>query len=141
MISLDVLVDLVPKVLYAKEFPDLAQMNPMSLKAPDSQKGAAQNEELSPFAKSIKSMIMKPGKEVNDLGDYEMCEIGVPTILKMLLFYFESKPEYLKIEGIFRKSVSIDEEQETINRILERNYDYLLEVKNPHIIASTPPNM
>ncbi len=34
---------------------------------------------------------------------------GVPTILKMLVFYFDSHPG-LELEGIFRKSVSIDEE-------------------------------
>lgn len=54
----------------------------------------------------------------------------------MLVFYFDSHKEGLELEGIFRKSVSIDEENETITQILSKNYDYLLDVENPHIIAS-----
>lgn len=55
----------------------------------------------------------------------------------MLIFYFDCHKEGLLLEGIFRKSVSIDDENETINEILEKNYDCILEVENPHIIAST----
>lgn len=54
----------------------------------------------------------------------------------MLVFYFKTNEDYMKEEGLFRKSVSIDEETETIKKIMEQNYDYLLEIKNPHIIAS-----
>lgn len=54
----------------------------------------------------------------------------------MLVFYFDAHKEGLELEGLFRKSVSIDEEKETIYQILQKNYDYLLDVKNPHIIAS-----
>lgn len=65
-----------------------------------------------------------------------MSEIGVPIILKMLIFYFRNNEEHAKLEGLFRKSVSIDEETEIIEKIREHNYDYLLSVENPHIIAS-----
>lgn len=34
---------------------------------------------------------------------------GVPNILKMLIFYFDSHEEALLLEGIFRKSANIDE--------------------------------
>ena len=40
------------------------------------------------------------------------------------------------MEGLFRKSVSIDDETELLTQIAEKNYDCLLEVQNPHIIAS-----
>lgn len=54
----------------------------------------------------------------------------------MLIYYFEAFPDGKFLEGLFRKSVSVDEENETIEKIMEKNYDYLLEVKNPHVIAS-----
>lgn len=62
---------------------------------------------------------------------------GIPNILKMLIFYFDSHQEALLLQGIFRKSANVDQENETINEILSKNYDYILEVKDPYIIAST----
>lgn len=46
----------------------------------------------------------------------------------MLIFYFDSHEDGLNLEGLFRKSVSIDEENETIREVLSNNYDYLLQV-------------
>lgn len=41
----------------------------------------------------------------------EMSEIGVPVLLNMMVMYLEMRPEFLCEEGIFRKSVAIDEEE------------------------------
>jgi len=41
-------------------------------------------------------------------------EFGIPTIIQLLIHYFRTKPDGLREEGIFRKSVSIDEENETL---------------------------
>lgn len=41
----------------------------------------------------------------------EVGQTGVPLVLELLLFYFNSNPEELKIEGLLRKSVSIDDER------------------------------
>lgn len=34
----------------------------------------------------LKDIVVKPGQEVNRIEDYEISEIGVPVILKMLVF-------------------------------------------------------
>ena len=54
----------------------------------------------------------------------------------MLIYYFKVHPDGLKLEGLFRKSVSIDEENRLLEEISNQNYECLLEVQNPHIIAS-----
>lgn len=54
----------------------------------------------------------------------------------MLIHYFRRKPEGLSEEGIFRKSVSIDEQNETLTELCKRNYDYLAQITNCHLIAS-----
>jgi hypothetical protein len=53
-----------------------------------------------------------------------------------LIHYFRSKPQGLDQEGIFRKSVSIDEENETLEELSKRNYEYLEHIENPFLIAS-----
>lgn len=55
---------------------------------------------------SINALITK---EVYKLENYEVGDIGIPIIIQLLIHYFRSKPEGLDEEGIFRKSVSIDE--------------------------------
>jgi hypothetical protein len=50
--------------------------------------------------------------------------------------YFKEKPASLLQEGIFRKSVSIDEENETLEELSRRNFAYLQQITNPHLIAS-----
>jgi hypothetical protein len=51
--------------------------------------------------------------------------------------YFKTHPDGLKSEGLFRKSVSIDEENEMLGELSSKNYDYLLKITNPHLVAST----
>ena len=84
---------------------------------------------------------MKPGKETHYIENYEMGKHGIPIVLEILIYYFKTKPKGLLLEGLFRKSVSIDEENELLAQISNKNYDSLLEVGNPHIIASTNPNI
>ena len=40
------------------------------------------------------------------------------------------------LEGLFRKSVSIDEENETLAELANENYDCLLQITNAHIVAN-----
>lgn len=57
-------------------------------------------------------------------------------ILELLLYFFDDREEALQVEGLFRKSVSIDDETEILGELEKRNYNYLQQVSNPHIIAS-----
>jgi len=57
-------------------------------------------------------------------------------VLEMLIFYFKHKPAGLLEEGIFRKSVSIDEENDALYQLSQENYNCLDNIKNPHIVAS-----
>jgi hypothetical protein len=66
-----------------------------------------------------------------------MSEIGVPTLLKMLLSYFIFKPEALKAEGLFRKNADVELLDELELECRARNYDFLNKVSDPHIICGT----
>jgi hypothetical protein len=101
-------------------------------------KNMSQIEIDKKFEESIKSfLLVKPGKETHYIENYEMGKHGIPIVLEILIYYFKTKPKGLLLEGLFRKSVSIDEENELLAQISNKNYDSLLEVGNPHIIAST----
>lgn len=65
-----------------------------------------------------------------------MGERGVPELFDMLIYYFKHQKEGLNAEGLFRKSVSIDEEEEAMARLKKADYNFLEKVKNPHIVAS-----
>lgn len=56
--------------------------------------------------------------------------------MEVLIFYFKTHPEGLRLEGLFRKSVSIDEENETLAELANQNYDCLLTITNAHIVAN-----
>lgn len=62
--------------------------------------------------------------------------MGIPMVLQLLVGYFKEKPSALLQEGIFRKSVSVDEENETLQELSSRNFAYLHQITNPHLIAS-----
>ena len=70
------------------------------------------------------------------MENYELNDLGIPIILQVLIYYFRNKPSGLKEEGIFRKSVSVDEENETLTELGKRHYDYLDSITNPHLVAS-----
>ena len=57
-------------------------------------------------------------------------------ILEMLIYFFNNNDKALKLEGLFRKSVSIDEETEILKQLSNQNYNYLASIKDPHTIAS-----
>jgi hypothetical protein len=57
----------------------------------------------------------------------------------MLIYFFSNSNEALKLEGLFRKSVVIDEERELVTQLSNQNYNYLSTVTDPHLIASTFP--
>lgn len=54
----------------------------------------------------------------------------------MLIFYFKQHKEGLNSEGIFRKSVSILEEEEAMHELSNKNYNYLDKISDPHVVAS-----
>lgn len=66
-----------------------------------------QLKEKRDFENSVRALITK---EVYKLENYELGEMGIPMVLQLLVGYFKEKPQALLQEGIFRKSVSIDEE-------------------------------
>ncbi len=79
-------------------------------------------KERHDFELSIKALITK---EIYKLENYELGELGIPVIIQLLICYFKEKPAGLSEEGIFRKSVSLDEENETLAELSKRNYEYL----------------
>lgn len=92
-----------------------------------------ERKEQKEFEETIQNLIKKDGFR---LEDYEVGELGIPTILQVLVGYFRSRPESLNEEGIFRKCVSIDEENETLGELCKRNYEYLESITNVHLIGS-----
>lgn len=65
-----------------------------------------------------------------------MSEIGVPVILKLMIMYLKIRPDFLNEEGIFRKSVAIDEEYDAITELYSGNLNYIQNITNPHLVAS-----
>lgn len=61
---------------------------------------------------------------------------GAPIILEILVNFLGNNPEYLKVEGLFRKSVSIDDKIEILHELNAKNYEFLSGVTDPHLIAS-----
>ena len=60
----------------------------------------------------------------------------MPVVLKMMVMYLQSKEHFLSEEGIFRKAVAIDEQQEAVRQIFGgRNYNYIQTIENPHLVA------
>jgi hypothetical protein len=53
-----------------------------------------------------------------------------------LVAYFICTPERLKEEGLFRKSVSIDDINEASLELYKGNYEFINEIDNPHLVAS-----
>ena len=52
-----------------------------------------------------------------------------------MISYFKINPQGLELEGIFRKSASIDEENYILEQLGMRNYDYLSTIENPYLVA------
>ena len=67
----------------------------------------------------------------------EVGQTGAPLPLELLIYYFNEREDSLKLEGIFRKSVSIDDEIEILAELDNKNYNFVDTVTNPHVIAST----
>ena len=65
-----------------------------------------------------------------------MSEIGVPTLLKMLLAYFIVRPDMLLHEGLFRKNASIELLEELENECRCKNYEFIGQLKDPHVVCS-----
>lgn len=57
-------------------------------------------------------------------------------MLKTLVLYMKMNPSFLAQEGIFRKSVSIDEEKEAAAHLHSEDYDYLQSISNGYLVAS-----
>ena len=49
--------------------------------------------------------------------------------------YFRIDALKLTTQGLFRKSISIDDEQDTLNALKNYNFDYFSETIDPHIVA------
>lgn len=68
-----------------------------------------------------------------------MNEFGVPIGLHLMISYFMMRKEFLKEEGLFRKSVVKQEVDEAMEFVKVKYYDFLEDITNPHIVASTSP--
>ena len=66
-----------------------------------------------------------------------MNEFGVPIGLHLMISYFMMRKEFLKEEGLFRKSVVKQEVDEAMEFVKVKYYDFLEDINNPHIVAST----
>ena len=54
----------------------------------------------------------------------------------MLIYYFKHHSNGLNAEGLFRKSVSILDEEEAMQKLKKGDYNFLEKVDNPHLVAS-----
>lgn len=59
----------------------------------------------------------------------------------MLIYYFKHHEDGLNAEGLFRKSVSIVDEEQALEKLHKGNYNFLEKVQNPHLPASTFPSL
>lgn len=64
-----------------------------------------------------------------------MSDEQVPKLLKLLVMTFVCEPKYLELEGIFRKSGSIEEEEDLVRELFNRNDKYLETVNDGYVIA------
>lgn len=135
-ISIHDFVTFVPEDI-SEEFPSNIKRRPSLLNYRINYEGQNLSEEelkqKHDFELSIKALITK---EIYRLENYELGEMGIPRVLQLLIGYFKEKPHMLIQEGIFRKSVSIDEENQTLEELSSRNFGYLEQITNPHLIAS-----
>ena len=79
--------------------------------------------------------ILEKQETKKKLQDYEISEIGVPSLLKTLVLYMKMNPDFLVQEGIFRRSVSIDEEREAAAHLHSQDYEYLQSISNAYLVA------
>ncbi|CAD8059174.1 unnamed protein product [Paramecium sonneborni] len=60
-----------------------------------------------------------------DISEYPIGQSGIPEFLEAILQYYERHDDYLKKQGVFRLSGSIQEEQKLIQQFQIRNYSVL----------------
>lgn len=64
----------------------------------------------------------KKPKHHRDIESYELTDFFVPKVFVLLTCMLQQNPENLKFEGLFRKSVDIDQEREGLKAIDAENY-------------------
>ena len=61
---------------------------------------------------------------------------SVPLIFHLLVGYFQANPDLLRTEGLFRVAAAPDHVTELEIHLAMRNYSFLTNVKDPHIVSN-----
>jgi hypothetical protein len=64
-----------------------------------------------------------------------MSDEQVPKLLKLLVMTFVYNNKFLELEGIFRKSGSIEEEEDLVRELFSKNEKYLETVTDGYVVA------
>ncbi|CAD8144293.1 unnamed protein product [Paramecium octaurelia] len=75
-----------------------------------------------------------------DLSEYPIANTGVPECLEVILKYYEDHDDYLKTQGVFRISGSIQQEQKLVQQFAKRNYTTINEYE-PDVVSTVFKNL
>ena len=56
--------------------------------------------------------------------------------MELLVHQLSTHEEFLAVEGIFRKCPSIDDERKALIHLYEKDYDYIEEMTDPHLLCT-----
>ncbi|EGR33090.1 rho gtpase activating protein 1, putative [Ichthyophthirius multifiliis] len=74
------------------------------------------------------------GKSLEDLELDQ--ELMIPVIVVHLFSYFENNAQFIQEQGIFRKCATESGIKLVEKELIDKNYEYLNRVEDPHIVAS-----
>ncbi|CAD8136977.1 unnamed protein product [Paramecium octaurelia] len=75
-----------------------------------------------------------------DISEYPKANTGVPECLEAILQYYERHDDYLRKQGVFRTSGSVQQEQKLIQQFKVRNYS-VLEDYDPDVVSTVFKNL
>ncbi|CAD8056187.1 unnamed protein product [Paramecium sonneborni] len=75
-----------------------------------------------------------------DISEYPISQTGVPEFLDAILQYYERHDDYLRKQGVFRISGSIQQEQSLVQQFQIRNYSVIDEY-DPDVVSTVFKNV
>ncbi|CAD8144178.1 unnamed protein product [Paramecium pentaurelia] len=75
-----------------------------------------------------------------DISEYPIANTGVPECLEAILQYYDRHDDYLKKQGVFRISGSVQQEQRLIQQFQIRNYS-IIDDYDPDVISTVFKNL
>ncbi|CAD8047783.1 unnamed protein product [Paramecium primaurelia] len=75
-----------------------------------------------------------------DISEYPLANTGVPECLEAILQYYDRHDDYLKKQGVFRISGSVQQEQKLIQQFQIRNYS-VIDDYDPDVVSTVFKNL